>query len=186
MRPLSNAAKHAIYAQQTDEVFIILATISNPNFEDDIRVCSDPYELLPDAGVKGVVSRGQEYIYLPFTINLPAQDDTGVAKASISIDNISREIVSAVRKASSSLGITIEIVLASAVDNVEVSVQDFRLERVSYDAFTVSGDISAEYFDLEPFPARRFTPSDFPGLFYCGGLSISESRLKKRAAQKPH
>lgn len=164
-RPLSNAFKTAVHAQQTSEVFIMLATISHPQFTDDIRLASDPFEDLPDAGVRGVVSRGLEYIYLPFNINLPAQDDTGVARASLSIDNISREIVAAVRSANSALAITLEIVLASDVDTPEVTVQDFRLESVTYDALTVSGDLSVEYYDLEPFPARRFTPSDFPGLF---------------------
>ena len=164
-RPVSNAFKTAIYAQQTSEVFIMLATISHPDFEDDICLANDPFELLPEAGVRGVISRGKEYIYLPFNINLPAQDDTGVAKASLSIDNIDRQIVSAVRRASSALTITLEIVLASNVDVPEVTVQDFRLESVTYDALSVSGDISVEYYDLEPFPSRRFTPSDFPGLF---------------------
>lgn len=164
-RPLSNAAKAAIFAQQTDEVFITLVTINHPTFTTPVRIASDPFELLPVAGVRGVISRGEEFIYLPFVIELPAQDDTGVAKARISVDNISREIVAAVRRATSALLITIEIVLASDPDTPEISIEDFRLDRVTYDALTVSGDISVEYFDLEPFPARRFTPSDFPGIF---------------------
>ena len=164
-RALSNNAKQAIYAQETSEVFILLVTINHSSFTTPIRLASDSFELLPSAGVRGVVSRGDEYIYLPFTINLPIQDDTGIARASISVDNISREIVAAVRSASSSLSITIEIVLASDVDTPEVTVADFALERVTYDAFTVSGEITVEYFDLEPFPSRRFTPSDFPGIF---------------------
>lgn len=164
-RQVSDAFRSAAYTQQTGEVFIILITISSPDFADDIRIASDPKELLPIAGVRGVVSRGDEYIYLPFSINLPQQDASGVARASLSIDNINREIVQAVRQATSALSITIEVVLASDVDTVEISVQDFRLERVTYDAFTVSGDISVEYYDLEPFPSKRFTPSDFPGIF---------------------
>lgn len=164
-RPLSNAAKQAIYSQQTDEVFIILLTISGDNLADDIRIASDPFEDLPNAGVKGVVSRGDEYIYLPFTIGLPVQDDTGIARANISVDNVGREMMVAVRTANAALSITIEIVLASDVDTPEMTVSDFRLEKVNYNALTVSGDISVEYYDLEPFPARRFTPSDFPGIF---------------------
>ena len=164
-RDISDAAKNAIYAQQTEEVFIFLVTIDNENFTTPIRVASDSFELLPDAGVRGVLSRGEEYLYMPFDISLPAQDESGVAKANISIDNISREIVGHVRQATSALSITIEVVLASDVDSPEITVSDFRLDRVTYDSLTVSGDISVEYFDLEPFPSRRFTPSDFPGLF---------------------
>ncbi len=164
-RTLSNAAKSALYAQQSDECFIMLLTIEHPNFTAPIRVASDNQTLLPDAGVRGVLSRSMEFIYLPFNIELPTQDDSGIARARISVDNISREIVAAVRQANSALAITIEIVLASDPDTVEVSIEDFRLDRVTYDALTVSGDISVEYFDLEPFPSRRFTPSDFPGIF---------------------
>lgn len=164
-RPLSNAAKMAMYAQQTSEVFIILITIEHPNFTDPIRVASDSFEVLPDAGVRGVLSRGMEFVYVPFTLELPQEDDTGVSRATLSIDNISREIVAYVRQASSSLNVTIEIVLSSNVDLVEITAPDFKLDNVSYDAFTVTGDLTMEYFELEPFPARRFTPSDFPGLF---------------------
>lgn len=164
-RPLSNAAKMAMYAQQTSEVFIILVTLEHPDFTQPIRVASDSFELLPDAGVRGVVSRGVEYVYLPFTIELPQEDESGVFRATVSIDNISREVVQYVRQASSALKVSIEIVLSSSVDNVEISVPDFELQSVSYDSFTVSGDLSMEYYELEPFPARRFTPSDFPGIF---------------------
>lgn len=164
-RNLSTAAKQAIFAQESPEVFILLVTIDHPNFTQPVRISADPTELLPDAGVRGTISRGEEYLFCPFEINLPVQDDTGIARASISVDNIDRQIVSAVRQADSALSITIEIVLASSPDVPEVSVQDFRLERVTYDSMTVSGDISVEYFELEPFPARRFTPSDFPGIF---------------------
>ena len=164
-RPLSNAAKQAVYAQQTDVAFIVLLTIDHDTFTEPVRLASDPYELLPIAGVRGVESRGEEYLFLPFIINLPVQDDTGASRASISIDNINREIVARVRQATSALSITIEIVLSSDVDAPELTADDFRLERVSYDAFTVSGDISVEYFDLEPFPSMRFTPSAYPGIF---------------------
>ena len=164
-RQISNTAKAAAFAQQTSEAFIMLVTITHPSFTDDVRVCSDPYELLPTAQVRGIVSQGLEYIFMPFAIEMPVQDNTGLARAKISVDNISREIVAAVRSANSALTISMEIVLASDPDTPEVTISDFHLDRVTYDAFTVSGDISVEFFDLEPFPARRFSPSDFPGLF---------------------
>lgn len=164
-RSISQTAKTAIFSQNTDECFIVLITIDNASFTDPIRVASDSYEVLPNAGVRGVVSRGNEFIFLPFSVELPQQDDTGIARASLSIDNVSREIVAAARSVTTPLDITIEVVLASDVDTVEVAIQNFKLDNVTYDALTISGDISVEYFELEPYPARRFTPSDFPGIF---------------------
>lgn len=165
VRELSDNFKKATNAQETTEVYIVLVTISHPSFTEDLRIASDPFEDLPDAGVKGVISRGEEYLFLPFSLNLPAQDDTGVARASITIDNIDRRIVSSIRQATSAVNITIEIVLASDVNTPEITVLDFKLERVTYDALTVSGDISVEYYDTEPFPQGRFTPSKWPGIF---------------------
>lgn len=164
-RNVSNTFKRAVFSQQTREVFVVLITLSNENLTDDIRVASDPYELLPIAGKRGVVSRGDEYIYLPFTLSLPADDDTGVARAQISIDNVSREIISSVRSTSGKIGCKIEVVLASDPDTVEVVMDDFLLDTVSYDALTVQGTISVEFFDLEPFSRSRFTPAEFPGMF---------------------
>ena len=165
-RNVSNALRAATNAQQTDTAFITLLTITNANLVTPIRVCDDPNQLLPVAGVRGVISRGDEYIYLPFTFSLPAEDDTGIGRASLTIDNISREIVQAVRQAiGSKISLKIEIVLSSDLNTPEVVMSDFILEGIKYDAFTVTGDVTVEYYDLEPFPARRFTPSDFPGIF---------------------
>lgn len=164
-RQLSAAAKQAIYNQQTDEVFAILMTIDHPNFTQPILVSSDNGVILPSAGVRGTLSRGKEYVFLPFTIELPTQDDTGIARARISIDNIDRQMVNAVRSANSALKIKIEIVLASTPDVVEVVMDDFQINQVTYDALTISGELSLEYYDLEPYSKLRFTPSNFPGMF---------------------
>lgn len=164
-RELSNNAKQAAFAQETHEAFIVLLTVSHDSWTDDVRVSSDPTQVLPVAGVRGTISNGDEYVFAPFNVNLPAQDDSGVARASISVENVSRVLMQKIREATSAVSITIQIVLASDPDTVEVSVQDFRLERVSYDAFNITGEISVEYFDLEPFPAQRFVPSKFPAIF---------------------
>lgn len=164
-RNLSNAAKMAALAQETSEVFVVLLTIDHPNFTQPIRCSSDNAVILPNAGVRGTLSRGEEYPYMPFTIELPQQDDTGVARARISVDNIDRQMVLAVRTADSAISIQIEIVLASTPDTVEISIPDFKMEYISYDALTISGDLSVEYYDLEPYSKLRFTPSNFPGMF---------------------
>ena len=164
-RNLTTTARRAVFAQQTDEVFIVLLTISHDSFDEDIRVASDPRELLPTAGVRGVVSRGKEYVFIPFDITLPQDDDSGVSKATLSVDNVGRELITAVRSADSAVRIKIEVVLDSAVDTVEVSLDDYRLDAIKYNAFTVSGDVSMDYYDLEPCPKQRFTPNDFPGVF---------------------
>ncbi len=164
-RSLTLPTRQAIYASQTKEAFIVLMTISHPNWTDDVRISSDPTSLLPVANVRGTLSNGLEYLFGNFAITLPSQDSTQTTRATISVDNVSREIVRQLRQANTKVNIDLKVVLSSNPDLVEVTVSDFKLERVQYDAFVVTGDISIEYFDLEPFPFQRFTPSKFPAIF---------------------
>lgn len=164
-RVISQELRDAVFSQETGEVFIGLLTISHPNFVEDIRVCDDPFEVLPVAGVRGVVSRGDEYVFLPFKFELPGTNDTGTAKGRLQIDNVDQRIVQAVRTANSALRLKIEIMLSSNVEVPRYVADDFRLDSVTYDALTVEGDLSMEYYDTEPFPQGRFTPSNFPGIF---------------------
>jgi len=164
-RQVTQQFRRESYRPNTKEVYTMLMTVAHPSWVDDIRVASDNSVLLPDAGIRGVISRGKEYLFLPFEIELPSQDETGISKCSISIDNVDRIIVAAVRGAVTPPMVTLEVILTSAPDTVEISYTDFRLDRVGWDAFVVTGEISLEYFDAEPFPWARVTPADFPGIF---------------------
>lgn len=164
---ISDNAKKAVFSQETAEIFTALITISHQSMADDIRIATDNKDFLPTAGARGIISRGDEYIYMPVSIELPSQDDTGVSRARISIDNVGRDAIAAIRNSASGGKVTfkIEIILSSDPDNIEMSIPNLRLDRVTYDAFTIQGDISAEYYDLEPFPKGRFVPSEWPGIF---------------------
>lgn len=165
MRNVSAAFKEAAFSQQTDQAFISLLTFSGGNLPEPIYLTNDPYELLPIANVRGVVSNGIEFIYLPFEVYLPQSDETGVSRARLKIDNVDRRIVLAARTAGSDMNVQLQIVLSSDVDNVEINLENFRLSDVTYDAYALEGSLTKDYFGLEPFPSGRFTPSNFPGIF---------------------
>jgi hypothetical protein len=88
-----------------------------------------------------------------------------VPKAKLSIDNIDRTIVAAIRSINTAPTVLIEIVRAADLSTVEASFPDFQLINITYDAMVVSGDLTVENFTAEPFPAATFCPSLFPGLF---------------------
>lgn len=164
---ISDNFRRAAFAQETDVAVIILITLSSDDLPDAIRVCSAPVEAFSDLGdnVYGVTSNGNRYLFLPFEIELPQDDKTGAVTAKLTIDNVSREIVSYARSVKSAMNVSIQCVLSNALDDVELEYNDFKLTNVSYNAFTVQGDLSIDYLGLEPFPCGRFTPSGFPGLF---------------------
>ena len=85
--------------------------------------------------------------------------------AKLTIDNVNRQIVQYARQSRKPVSVDIKCILSNALDVVELEYSEFKLTNVSYDGFSVSGDLSIDYLGLEPFPCGRFTPSGFPGLF---------------------
>lgn len=164
-RNLSETLISSANAVETDEVYILLLTISHPNLSDDIRVTDDGLMDLPLAGVPGVVSRGQEFIKLPFEFALPGDPENGTPFTKIKIDNIDRDIVAAVRAIRGKADVKAEVILASDPDNVEISLEGFQLVGVTYDRFVVEGSLTIEQFENEPYPGEYYLPSTTPGAF---------------------
>jgi len=148
--------KTEVFKQETSECFILLVTIDHADLSVPIRVSSDGVD---------TISRLNTFVSFPFDITLPSDSEDGPPVAKLVIDNVDRQIVQAVRSISSPPSVLMEIVLASDVETVEVDWPDFELIDVDYDALTVSGLLTQERFESEPYPHLKFTPGNFPGLF---------------------
>jgi hypothetical protein len=159
--------KQAAYASETDEVFIALLTITSDELTEPIYISSDPYEKLTGLGddVYGCISNGNTFIFMPFDISLPRDDKTGTVSAKLAIENVDRRIVENVRSITKPVNVKIQCVLSNDVDFIEIEYDNLKLSNVNYDVMTVEGDLTFDYWGLEPFPSGRFTPSGFPGLF---------------------
>lgn len=155
-RSLSTLARIAVCGAETQDAFIILLTLAHPDLSAPIRVCSDAVDMN---------SRGAVFTAFPFALTLPDDDDSQQPRARLSIDNVDRQIVAAVRAISSSPSVLIEIVRAQTPDTVEAAFADFRLTDVTYDSHRVEGNLTIEDFTAEPYPAACFTPALFSGLF---------------------
>ena len=155
-RNLSSETLKALFSQETDQVFVMLLTLYHESLMTPIRVCSDS---------KMILSRGNEFISYPFEVVLPDDKENGPLRARLLIDNIGREVMSAIKQISTAAQVTIEIIRVADPDVVEASFPDFRLTNVTYNALTVQGDLTLEDFTAEPYPYLTFTPSSFPGLF---------------------
>jgi len=155
-RTVSDTFRSAIYAPETAEAFLALISIDHPTFATPIRVTSDAVD---------TVSRGNTYVRYPFRVTLPTDAEGGAPLARLSIDNVHRDILRQLRATPDAATVTIEIVLGSDPDTVEVSFPDFELREVSHDFLTIEGTLSVEHFAAEPYPAGVFSPADFPGMF---------------------
>ncbi len=150
------AARQALQAQETAEAFLVLLTISHPDLPEALRVSSDAVD---------TTSNGILFTAFPFALTLPDDVEGQSPEARLTIDNIDRQMVLAVRSLSAAPYVVIEIVRANALDVIEARFQDFRLTNVTYDSQVIQGNLSIEDFTMEPFPGAVFAPGNFPGLF---------------------
>ena len=149
---VSATFKAVAYAQQTNEVVLVILEIDHDDLAAPIRVVNN---------TENITSGGDEYLAAGFDIKLP--DDDG--KTTISVCNVDRIMVQAIRSISSRPTVTISVILASDPDTIEVGPYIMELSEVSYDAFTVTGTLTFDNFLDEPFPGDKFNPGIFPGLF---------------------
>ncbi len=152
----SNEFRSSAFAQETDDIWLILLTLTHTDLDEPIRVARN---------TENVVSNGQTFVAFPFDIELPNDQEDQSPTARLTISNISREIAETLRSIRSSPSVTIEVVSAEDPDTVEFRLPGFQLKNVGWDAISVQGQLTLENIAVEPFPEGLFTPANFPGLF---------------------
>lgn len=166
MRILSLTLRQALYGQESGEVAVFLVTITHPDLPTPIRLSNDNTERLgEDPLYYGTISRGEEYLFVGMGVTLPDERDEAPPRARLSFSNVGREAVAMARSVSSPPAVKIELVLASAPDDVEVECPQMDMVSVDYGADTISFDLAVDSFSTESCPAHSFDPAYFPGLF---------------------
>jgi hypothetical protein len=163
---ISDAMKEAIFAGSTGESWCALVTITHDDLPAPIRITDGPVDDFGD-GLWGVTSNGDDFYFIPFELTLPTEDEERLPTVRLSIDNITREILSAIRDTSvtSAPDVVIQTVMASAPDDVQQELGGLKIRNVRANAKTVDLDLSFERLDLEEFPYGTYNEAEFPGLF---------------------
>lgn len=151
----SNAAIIAANAEQTEEAWIVLIEISHPSLVTPIRVANNPQD---------ITSNGNVFLAGAFTLTLPSDSET-IPNVSLSVDNVDRAIVDAARSVATPPVCTIYVVLGSSPNTIEAGPFAMTMSDVVYDASKVTATLIYEDLLNEPFPARSFNPSLYPGMF---------------------
>jgi len=155
-RTTSATFTRAAFAQQTDEVIIELLTLEHDQLPDPVRLARN---------YTNIVSRGNTYIGCQFDLTWPQDKENEPPQASLRYQNVSRELIAAIRILRTPMTATIEVVLASSPDTVEASYSGMSVIANSYDANIVDFTLSFERFMQEGFPGKIFGPANFPGIF---------------------
>ncbi len=155
-RNLTPAALNSLFTQETDQVWAMLVTIDHPTFEQAIRVNSDNVQ---------ITSNGKVFEPYPFEIDLPSDKADEIARVTLTICNVDRRLTEAIRKATSSLTVSLAIVLTSQPNDIQMSVPDMTLRQVKYDALVISGGLEFEDILTVRFPKDDYRPGNSRGLF---------------------
>jgi hypothetical protein len=167
---MSPDAIRAVFSPDADSDLIFLLTIYDPvNPSQVVARLADGFTQriseTDDEVVYGVVSNGNEYIFLPIEVTLPTEEEAQAPKCSITIHDVTRHIVPIIRNISGPPKIKMELVLSKTPNNIEVSFDGFYINSFTYNSDTVSASLSMIDLEREPFPMHSFTPRYFPGLF---------------------
>lgn len=167
MRSLSLNARDAIFSQNSGEVIIFLLTIEHETLDDPIRLSTDQTERATTNPLTyKTVSRGNDYLYAGVGITIPEEQDKSPPSCKLVIQNVTRDLVPLARSISTPATCTIEAVLLSDLDTVEISFPSMDMTNLTYDASTLTFDLTIDSLATEPYPAGTFSPASFGGLFF--------------------
>lgn len=157
MRQISATAMQAVLAQRTEEVFVPCLNINHPTFANPIRLAMN---------TEPVVRADGTYQPYAFQINLPDQRDDQLPQVTLTVDNTDLQVNNAIRTLQGPPTVTMDVVMASSPDTVEIGPFNYNLTSATADANTIQGVLGFEddVFSQQ-VPAQLYTPTNSPGLF---------------------
>lgn len=166
---MSPAAIKSVFSPDSDADLIMLLTIYDPVTGLPSLRLTDGYTTrlseTDDNIVYGVVSRTNEYTFIPMEISFPTEEEAQAPRSSIVLHDVTRYVIPVIRNLSGPPSVTLEIILTSTPDTVEVSFTEFYISHISYNRDSVNLELTMIDYDREPFPKDSFTPAIFPGMF---------------------
>lgn len=157
MRNFSDNAKENLLATSADEPFLILLEITHPDLTIPVRIVDD---------VQNIISNGDEYIALPFRINLPDDLNGQIPQATLEVDNVGRELTTWLEISRGGAGAKCRImqVLRSDPDLIELDIT-LDLTQLSINNQFVQAKVGFVNVLGQTSTLTTFTPTTAPGLW---------------------
>lgn len=144
-----------IYYQESDDPFLMLVTISHNSFAT-IRLVNNS---------ENIISRGNTFQAYPMKIRLPVDDGQTSREAQIEFDNVGLELLNEIRSVTTYIDVKIELVLASDPDEVQISLEELKIQSVTYDKQKVSARLFLDSFLTTSLPSERYSATNYKGIF---------------------
>jgi len=167
---LSGNAIAQMLSPDAQDSLAVLLTFTGAGIVTPVRI-ADSYTgriaglTTDDEVVHGMVSRGNNFIYLPFQITMPDEQVASAPRCQITMFDVTRYLVPVLRTITNPPNVLLELVMRGTPDTVEISFSGFQMGGISYNKDQITAELVVQSLAAEPFPAHTFTPSFFPGLF---------------------
>ncbi|MCK4302825.1 MAG: DUF1833 family protein [Candidatus Eisenbacteria sp.] len=155
-RALSVTALAAIFAQETGEAPLFLVELDHTDWANPVRIVDNNV---------AIVSSGDTFSPFSMSLMIPLEDMAKVAQSKLEVCNVDRQMIALLRPVASRVSVEVSLILGSEPDTIIGGPWAFKLTDVTYDVFTIKGDLTFGANRSEPFPAGIYNPADFPGLF---------------------
>jgi hypothetical protein len=153
-RELSTAQARAILAQETEEVFLPLLTLSAG---ETFRIVNNTEPLVTVEGT---------HLPYPFEPEFPADSDERGGGVSVRIDNIDRDVTRLIRDFEGVPTATLSLVTASEPDTPVIGPCEFAVVSAEVDELQVTLQMGHEEdFLNQRVPAQTYSPTNSQGLY---------------------
>lgn len=152
----SGFLKH-LMSQSMDDAVLPLLTLEHDDFDNPIRVVSRLKN-------ESVTSNGKEFIAWPFEFDFPGDQSAAGAVFNITIDAVDPTIQQAILEVSGPIKVTLDFVLVSDPNTIEISLTNLVLTNISGDIHKITGECTMKALFTEGFGrhARPSTHKGFP------------------------
>jgi len=157
-RTIAAATKAKLYAPETSEAFLLCVTIDEANLPEPIRLVYNTESITRTAG---------EFLPMYFSVQLPPDDGQSMGQSTLSIDNVDRQIVEAVKLVVGKPTFTIEAVVASDPNQVIYGPHVLEAEGADWDRNSVTARAVTGRGMRNAYPntAHRRTQAVDPGIY---------------------
>lgn len=155
-RDVTADARAELYASESAEVWVTLLVIEHADLAEPIRLCNNNED---------VISNGETFIAWGFPPILPTEAEGELPAIEMTLDNVGRELTTALRAITSPITVTEYVVRASDPDEIEAGPLVYESRVIRYLDTNVRIELGSESLMTEPFPGDVYTRTTNPGLF---------------------
>ena len=140
-------------------VWLVLFTVQHPQMPAPLYLVSPSFV--------SVNSRGKDYLPSRFDVEFPSESFESTGRARIVMDGVSGVILNALQSLPSSPTFTIEVVLESDLDTVQLAISDLEIEASvrTEGANRLSAELTSSRFAQLPFPGINMDRARVSGIF---------------------